>query len=154
MRLQQRFKSLKENKQRAFIPYICAGDPDPKATLEVAERLIKAGADVLELGLAFSDPIADGPTIQKSGQRALEAKINTDKYFKIAKQVHKKADIPLVSMTYYNLVLQYGLDRFAGSCRNSGVTGLIVPDLPVEESTPLLKACRRNELDLAKSDCR
>jgi tryptophan synthase alpha chain len=146
MRIKDKFDSLKG--EGAFIPYICAGDPDFETSLETAGEIIKAGADVLELGLPFSDPIADGPTIQKASQRALEAGMNTDRYFEYTSKVHSVRDIPLVCMTYYNLVLQYGLERFTGKCVESGITGLIIPDLPVEEAGPLHSECRKKDIDL------
>jgi tryptophan synthase alpha chain len=116
-----------------FIGFIVAGDPDLEGSFKAACAVIEAGADVLELGLPFSDPLADGPRIQAAGVRALDSGMNTDKYFKLAERLTKKFDIPLVCLTYYNIPLQYGLSRFASKCRQSGIEGVIIPDLPFEE---------------------
>ncbi|AET65331.1 tryptophan synthase subunit alpha [Methanothrix harundinacea] len=141
MRLAEAFR-----RRPLLIAYICAGDPSPEATVEVAELLARAGADVVELGLPHSDPIADGPVIQAAAQRAIEAGMNTDVYFETASRI--RAKIPLVFMGYYNMIYQRGLEKFAGDCGASGITGLIVPDLPPEEAGPLRAACRRADLDL------
>lgn len=129
-----------------LIAYICAGDPTPESTPELVELLARAGADVVELGLPHSDPIADGPVIQAAAQRAIEAGMNTDVYFEMAARV--RAKLPLVFMGYYNMIYQRGLDRFAEDCARSGITGLIVPDLPPEEAGPLRAACQRADVDL------
>lgn len=129
-----------------LIVYICAGDPSPEATPELVRRLVKAGADIVELGLAHSDPIADGPTIQAAAQRAIEAGMNTDVYFDVAAQ--SDVDVPKIFMGYYNMVYARGLDKFAEDCAQSGISGMIVPDLPPEEAGPLQDACRRHGVDL------
>jgi tryptophan synthase alpha chain len=129
-----------------LITYICAGDPTPEATPELVHRLASAGADVVELGLPHSDPIADGPTIQAAAQRAIAAGMNTDIYFDVIREIN--VDIPLVFMGYYNMVFARGLDRFAQDCCDSGISGLIVPDLPFEEAGPLQKACAGKGIDL------
>ncbi len=129
-----------------LIAYICAGDPTPESTPEIVELLARAGADVVEIGLPHSDPIADGPVIQAAAQRAIEAGMNTDVYFEMASRV--KAKIPLVFMGYYNMIYQRGLDKFAEDCAASGITGLIVPDLPPEEAGPLRAACKKADVDL------
>jgi len=145
MKINDKFSELKERKEGALIGYVMAGDPTAEMTVKIANSLIRGGVDILELGLPFSDPIADGPTIQKADDRALKGGMNPDIYFGIAKKI---SGIPLVCMTYYNLVLQRGLDNFVKDCRDSGISGLIVPDLPIEESQPLLKECRNSGLDL------
>jgi tryptophan synthase alpha chain len=129
-----------------LIVYICAGDPSPKATPDLVRRLAAAGADIIELGLPHSDPIADGPTIQAAAQRAIAAGMNTDVYFQIATQ----ADVPIpkVFMGYYNMIYARGLDRFAQDCAKSSINGMIVPDLPPEEAGPLQEACTRAGVDL------
>ncbi|OPY48837.1 MAG: Tryptophan synthase alpha chain [Methanosaeta sp. PtaU1.Bin112] len=129
-----------------LIVYICAGDPTPAATPQLVRRLAAAGADIIELGLPHSDPIADGPTIQAAAQRAIAAGMNTDVYFQAAAQ----ADVPVpkVFMGYYNMVYARGLDRFAQDCARAGITGMIVPDLPPEEAGPLHKACVSSGVDL------
>lgn len=146
MNIQKKFNELKEKEELAFMPYIAAGDPDPETTCEILNTLIKSGADIIEFGMPFSDPIADGPTIQAASERALEAGINTDVYFELCKKVNP--GIPVIAMTYYNIILQYGLERFAKRCTESGISGIIVPDLPVEESKPLLEACKKYNINL------
>jgi len=146
MNIQEKFNELKFKEELAFMPYIAAGDPDVETTVEILNTLIENGADIIELGMPFSDPIADGPTIQAASERALKAGMNTDVYFEICKKVNPK--IPVIAMTYYNIILQYGLLRFAKKCKDSGIYGIIVPDLPVEESEPLLSACKKYNINL------
>ncbi|MFZ3133221.1 MAG: tryptophan synthase subunit alpha [Methanothrix sp.] len=129
-----------------LIVYLCSGDPSPGATPELVRRLVRAGADIIELGLPHSDPIADGPTIQAAAQRAIAAGMNTDVYFQVAEE----ADVPVpkVFMGYYNMVYARGLERFARDCAGCGITGMIVPDLPPEEAAPLKEACDKYGVDL------
>lgn len=129
-----------------LIVYICAGDPSPEATPELVRRLAAAGADIIEIGLPHSDPIADGPTIQAAAQRAIAAGMNTDVYFQVA----AAADVPVpkVFMGYYNMIYARGLERFAEDCVRSGISGLIVPDLPPEEAGPLKAACAAQGVNL------
>jgi tryptophan synthase alpha chain len=141
MRLSQAFE-----RRPLLITYICAGDPTPEATPDLVHRLAAAGADVVELGLPHSDPIADGPTIQAAAQRAIAAGMNTDRYFEVISKIN--VDIPLVFMGYYNMIYARGLERFADDCVSGGVSGLIVPDLPFEEAGPLQRACAERGLDL------
>ena len=129
-----------------LIVYICAGDPSADATVDLAESIAKAGADIIELGLPHSDPIADGPTIQAAAQRAIAAGMNTDIYFKTASAID--VGIPKIFMGYYNMIYARGHERFAGDCAKSGIAGLIVPDLPPEEAWPLRDACIDCGLDL------
>lgn len=128
-----------------LIAYICSGDPSPDETPEIAKMLIKAGADIIELGLPHSDPIADGPVIQAAAQRAIEAGMNTDVYFDVASAI---SGAPKVFMGYYNMIYRRGLDRFAEDCASADIAGMIVPDLPLEESGPLREACVRTGVDL------
>lgn len=129
-----------------LIVYLCSGDPSPAATPDLVRRLVRAGADIIELGLPHSDPIADGPTIQAAAQRAIARGMNTDIYFQVAAE----ADVPVpkVFMGYYNMVYARGLERFARDCAHSGITGMIVPDLPPEEAAPLKEACGKYDVDL------
>lgn len=129
-----------------LIVYICAGDPNPKATIELAKMIAVAGADIIELGLPHSDPIADGPTIQAAAQRAIAAGMNTDIYFETVAAMD--LDIPKIFMGYYNMIYARGLDKFVSDCINSGISGLIVPDLPPEEAGPLREACFKHGVDL------
>jgi len=148
MKLEDKFTELKSRDEGALIAYICAGDPTPEGTTEIVHALVRGGADIIELGLPFSDPIADGPTIQASIERALEAGMNPDIFFELARSLDVDTDVPLVVMTYYNLIFKRGLDRFVANCVESGISGIIVPDLPVEESGDLATHCRRHGVDL------
>lgn len=146
MRLGDQFDSLKKKGEGALLAYITLGDPTPEESFLLAQSLIDSGSvDVLELGVPFSDPIADGPVIQAAVDRALKAGMNTDMAFQLTAQLDKK--VPVVYLTYYNIVLQRGVGKFAGDCRDSGVSGLIVADLPFEESGQLRDACRANGVD-------
>jgi tryptophan synthase alpha chain len=146
MRLSEQFDRLHAHGEGALIAYITLGDPTPAESLAIAQTLIDSGSvDVLELGVPFSDPIADGPVIQAAVDRALKAGMNTDLAFDFAGALDKK--VPIVYLTYYNIVLQYGIERFTASCHDSGVSGLIVADLPNEESRDVREACARHNVD-------
>jgi len=147
MRLSEKFSQIKKQGRTAFMPYVCAGDPSIEVSDRVLESLAAAGADVIELGMPFSDPIADGPTIQRASQRALDGGMTTDAFFEIAEGFGRD-DVALVAMTYYNIILQYGLTEFAAKCRETGVSGIIVPDLPIEESQELSEVCMKKGVDL------
>jgi tryptophan synthase alpha chain len=133
---------------KAFIAFLTAGDP----TLETTERLIpameQAGADLIEIGIPFSDPIAEGPTIQGADRRALESGTTTDRIFEMVRRVTKSVTIPLVFMSYINPIFTYGAERFVKECKNSGIAGLIVPDLPFEEKGELLPICEKYDVTL------
>lgn len=145
MKISDCFGGNERGSKTALIVYISCGDPGADETIKAAEEIISAGADILELGLPFSDPIADGTTIQVASQRALKAGMNTDLYFDTVKKIQ---GVPKVCMTYYNLLFQYGLDRFCERCVDSGINGLIIPDVPFEESTPLKIECDKHGIDL------
>lgn len=145
-RIEEKFSELRKRNEGALIAFVTCGDPSPENTIEIANALIDGGADILELGLPFSDPIADGPIIQKSGDRALKAGMNPDLYFEISEKIN--ADIPKICLTYYNLVFHRDLEKFARDCKNSGIDGLIIPDLPIEEAEPMLRACEKFNIDL------
>ena len=134
----------------AFVPYLAAGDPDYEASIGYVEALARGGADVIELGLPFSEPIAEGKTIQDAIVRALDAGMTPDRYFEFVEDVD--VDVPLVCMTYYNLIYQYGDEdgprSFVEKAADVGLTGFVVPDLPAEEADPLRTACDEFGLDL------
>ncbi|UPV73090.1 tryptophan synthase subunit alpha [Halorussus limi] len=136
----------------ALLSYVVAGDPDAESTAEYVRALARGGADVIELGLPFSEPIAEGPTIQQAIRRALDAGMTPDRYFDLAAELSEEVDVPLVCMTYYNLIYQYGSEEgpepFVAAAAEAGISGLIVPDLPVDESAPLKAACEDHGLDL------
>lgn len=146
MKIEDKFNELKQKDEKALIAYVCAGDPSAEATREIVHSLVKGGADIVELGLPFSDPVADGPTIQAASTRALEAGMNPDLYFEMAASID--VNVPLVCMTYYNLIYKRGTEKFARDCANSGITGIIVPDLPAEEADELHEACKKHGVDL------
>jgi len=144
--IEEAFDRSKKKGEGALIAYICAGDPTPKDTEKYVQALIKGGVDMIELGLPFSDPIAEGPTIQGSIDRALEAGMNPDLYFDMVKGLD--VDLPLLVMTYYNLIFKRGVERFVSDCVDSNINGIIVPDLPIEESGDLAKSCKGHGIDL------
>ena len=128
------FADLRGKGQGALIGYIMAGDPRPEYTLKIAEALVRGGVDILELGLPFSDPIADGPTIQQASVRALAAGTTPRTVFDLAAQINQNCDVPLVIMTYFNPVFRMGVDSFLSAAKSHQVSGVIVPDLPIEEA--------------------
>jgi tryptophan synthase alpha chain len=141
------FQKNKAQGNGLLIGYITAGDPTPEQTPKIADALINGGVDILELGLPFSDPIADGPTIQAASLRALKAGTTPMKVLEIAKEIKSKHDVPVVVMTYYNPVFRIDLDKFLGSAKEHKVDGFIVPDLPVEEAGDYRKTANKYGLD-------
>jgi tryptophan synthase alpha chain len=146
-RITKAFQKAKAQENGCLIGYVTAGDPKPEATPKIADALIKGGVDILELGLPFSDPIADGPTIQAASIRALAAGTTPVKVLEIAKQIKQKHNVPIVIMTYYNPVFRIGLENFCYKAKECWVDGLIVPDLPVEEASDYRKAAVAQGLD-------
>ena len=132
----------------ALMPYITVGYPSIKATLKVVPLLARSGCDMVELGIPFSDPLADGATIQKASFHALKNGVTPQLCLEVARQLSQMVEIPLVFMTYYNPVFSYGLDEFCDACTASGIDGLIIPDLPPEEGSELEAITRRQGLDL------
>jgi len=147
-RISDKLKMLKANRQAALIPYIMAGDPDLKTTGKLILEIEKSGADMLELGVPFSDPLADGPTIQRAAIRALAGKVNLGMVLRLVKETRKSTDIPIILMLYYNLVHRYGEARFVADAVKAGVDGVIIPDLPPEEATSLMKEAKVSGLDV------
>jgi tryptophan synthase alpha chain len=133
---------------KALIPYITVGYPNIEATLKTVPLLEGSGADIIELGIPFSDPLADGATIQESSYRALQNGITPEICLETARNLRERTRIPLVFMTYFNPVLSYGLDRFCQDCVSAGIDGIIVPDLPPEEGSALQFASLERGLDL------
>jgi tryptophan synthase alpha chain len=128
------FQKLKAQGDGALIGYVTAGDPEPEFTPKIAEALVKGGVDILELGVPFSDPIADGPTIQAASVRALQAGTTPKMVLGMAGEIKRKCGVPVVILTYYNIVFRMGLERFFRLAKSFGVDGVVVPDLPVEEA--------------------
>lgn len=147
-RIDKKFKELKTRGRRAFIAYITAGDPDLSTTGKLIRELERSGVDIIELGIPFSDPLADGPTIQDASQRAIRGGVTVAKIFKMVRKARLASGIPLVFMTYYNPVFKYGVDRFIRNCVASGIDGIIVPDLPYEEAVGLARSCNRGGIRL------
>lgn len=147
-RIAATLKSVTARGEKGLIPYIMAGDPDLGATVKLAAAMAEAGADVLELGVPFSDPVADGPAIQAAAQRSLAAGTKVRGVLEAVREIRRQSDIPLVLMTYYNPVYQYGPERFVLEAAAAGVNGMIVPDLPPEESDELLRAGDAHGVDL------
>jgi len=119
----------------AFIGFTVAGDPDEGTSLQVAKTLIDGGTDILELGIPFSDPVADGPTIQRADDRALAAGTTPDTVFRLVKAIRAYSDVPIVFLTYYNIVYRRGIEQFYREAHNVGVDGILIADMPVEESS-------------------
>ncbi|MDP6671131.1 MAG: tryptophan synthase subunit alpha [archaeon] len=147
-RFADRFKELEEKGEAAFIPFVVLGDPDFETSFEIIKTLIKNGADALELGFAFSDPIADGKTVQEADQRALAAGMDTDKALSLIKKIRAfNKEIPISLLVYYNLILQRGIEKFYSNAKSAGVDAVLAADCPVEEAQPLLKAAKKSEID-------
>ena len=144
-RISSAFDALKARNRKAFIPYIMAGDPDSGKTLEQVLLLERCGADIIELGVPFSDPLADGPTIQKAAGRALKSGTTLSKVLSMVRDLRGKTDIPLILMTYYNPVFKYGEEAFVHDAIQAGVDGIIIPDLPPEEAGELIKLSRKGQ---------
>lgn len=139
-------KAFKNGK--AFIPFITCGDPDLETTASVVKAAARNGADLIELGIPFSDPTAEGPVIQGANLRALTGGITTDKIFAFVKELRCDVKIPMAFMTYANVVFSYGAEKFISTCRDIGIDGLILPDLPFEEKEEFLPLCHKYGVDL------
>jgi len=137
------FNKLKNRKEGAFIPFIVAGDPDFQTSLQIVKTYVENGADALEIGFPFSDPVADGPTVQLADVRALQEGMNTDKGFQFIKRVREFTDIPIGVLTYYNPVYKMGMDEFYKKAKESGVNAILAADLPPEESKDALEAANK-----------
>jgi len=147
--ISEKFAELKGRGEGALISYVMAGDPSPEATGDIVAALARGGTDIIELGLPFSDPVADGLTIQAAGQRALAAGMDTERFFELVGGLDTGiAQIPFVCMTYFNLVFRYGIEKFVACSAKTGISGLIIPDLPVEEASELRESCEKHGLDL------
>ncbi len=133
---------------KAFIPYLACGDPDLETTAALVREMARQGADLIELGIPFSDPTAEGPVIQQASLRALQAGTTTDKIFDMVRDLRKDVTVPMVFMTYANVVFSYGTDKFLSSCEDIGMDGLILPDVPWEEKEDFAPACAAHGLDL------
>ena len=134
--------------RKAFIAFITCGDPDLETTAEAVKAAVKAGADLIELGIPFSDPTAEGPVIQAASIRALKGGVTTDKIFDFVRGLREEVTVPMVFMTYANVVFSYGSERFISTCSEIGIDGLILPDVPYEEKEEFFPICRQYGVDL------
>lgn len=143
MNVTRRFQKLKQNSECAFVPFITAGDPDLATTAKALEVLADNGADIIELGVPYSDPLADGPTIQAAATRALQKGVKLEDVLALVENAKAKIDVPIVLFTYYNPIYYRGIELFLQQVKKAGVSGLVVPDLPLEESDQLLQSASK-----------
>jgi tryptophan synthase alpha chain len=146
-RIGARFAGRRAEGRPAFVAFLTAGDPSLDRTVEAAVELDRAGADVLELGVPFSDPLADGPVIQRASERALARGVTLPKVLEAVRRIRERSDLPLLLFSYYNPLLQHGLERLAGEAKAAGVDGVLVTDLPPEEAAEWIAAARAAGLD-------
>ncbi len=146
-RYDQLFARLKDRKEGAFVPFVTLGDPSPEQSLKIIDTLVAAGADALELGIPFSDPLADGPTIQNATLRAFAAGVTPGQCFEMLATIRQKyPDIPIGLLMYANLVFSKGIDDFYAQCEKVGVDSVLVADVPIEESAPFRQAAMRHNV--------
>jgi len=146
-RISQRFNELRAKNEPALIAYVTAGDPLPEMTVDIVNALIRGGADVIELGVPFSDPIADGPVIMRASERALAAGMTVEKVLGVAQQLRATTDVPIVLFTYLNPVMRYGFDKLAARAKQAGIDGFLLTDLSVEEAESFVAAVKAQDLD-------
>lgn len=146
-RYKRLFDDLRKRKENALMPFVVVGDPDYNTSVNIIKALIDSGADILELGLPFSDPIADGQTIQGADIRALNKKINPGKIFNLIKQVREYSNIPIGLLVYANLILQRGIGKFYADAAKAGIDSVLVADLPIEEADEYIKAAKKHKVD-------
>lgn len=146
-KIQDKFSELNVKNEKALIGYLMTGYPNEKDTISAIRGLIRGGADIIELGFPFSDPLADGPVIQNASTISLSKGTKLSKFFKIVKKIHNETKIPLVLMTYTNILYSHGYDKFLSKAKNAGIDGIILPDMSFEESNEYIKSARKNNLD-------
>ena len=145
-RITAKFEELRQIGKSAFMPYICAGDPTPELSRKLFKALEVAGADLIEFGVPFSDPIADGPTIQKASERALAHRISLRQILDLVRELRAESQIPIALMTYYNPIFRMGEGKFCAAAAEAGIDGVIIPDLPLEEAESLLEMASKYNL--------
>ncbi len=146
-RIGQKFQELKTAGAKAFIPFIVAGDPDLETTVRLVPELQRAGSHIIELGIPFSDPVADGPTIQRAGARSLRHRYGFPDYLQAIKAIRRVSDVPLLLFSYFNPIFQYGLDSLARDARSAGIDGVLVTDMTPEESGQYCACMEAQEID-------
>jgi tryptophan synthase alpha chain len=146
-RIAQAFQQTKEKNRAAFVAYLCAGDPDFDTSLEACRTLLNRGVDILELGVPFSDPLADGLTNQLAAQRALASGMTAARVFELVRRIREFSEVPIVFYTYYNLVFANGIDAYVSLAKKAGVDGLLTLDLPPEEADEVAGSCRKHGLE-------
>ncbi len=146
-RIGQLFESARQERRKAFIPYITAGDPTPEHTLRLVQALERAGADLIELGVPFSDPIADGPVIQRASERSLAAGTNLPMILEMVRAIRQTSQLPLLLFSYMNPLLRYGFEKLAADAATAGIDGILMTDLCVEEAEEPVKRLRQRGLD-------
>jgi len=144
-RIDKKFKQLHRERKKAFIAFITCGDPNLATTERLTLEFSRLGVDILELGVPFSDPLADGPTIQAASQRALRNKVNLISIFRLVERLRKKIALPIVLLSYSNIIYHFGIEKFVKQAKAHGVDGVIVPDLPPEEAGDLFKIAKKNK---------
>jgi tryptophan synthase alpha chain len=147
-RIAETFARLRREQRRGFIPFITAGDPDLETTRRLIPELARAGASVIELGVPFSDPMADGPVIQRASERALRGEVGVAEVLSVVREARRETDVPIVLFSYYNPLLQYGAERLCAEASRAGVDGMLVTDLAPEEAGEFAATLRAHELDL------
>lgn len=147
-RVDLKFKELKKKNKKAFIAFIMAGDPSLAITKQLVFEMVDSGVDIIELGVPFSDPIADGPAIQKASGRGLKSKTTLAGVLNMVKNIRVQTQTPIVFLIYYNLVFHYGLEKFVKDATQSGVDGVVIPDLPLEESKELRKIAKKKKFSV------
>lgn len=139
-RIDKKFMDLKQRGRKALITYITAGDPELCDTPKLVQAMEEGGADIIELGIPYSDPVAEGPVIQEASVRALANKIKIEDVFNCIKEIRLNTEIPLILLVYYNCIFKYGMDKFLNKCAENGIDGLIIPDLPYEEKDSIAES--------------
>ncbi len=143
-----KFKQLRRESRKGFIPFVTAGDPDIDTSLSIVLKLAELSADIIELGVPFSDPMADGPTIQRSSERALARGVTLQKVLDLAAQIRKRSDVPLVLFSYFNPILRYGLDEFEKAASNAGIDGVLLTDVIENEAAAISERFSKHAIDL------
>lgn len=147
-RITETFANLKRDSRKGFIPFITAGDPDLKTTHDLVIELARAGATLIELGIPFSDPMADGPVIQRASERALRHRVGVGEVLQVVSEARKETDVPIILFSYFNPLMQFGIEKLASEMKRVGVDGVLVTDLIPEEAENFAATMRQNDLDL------